>query len=313
MISTTDTHRTERIRAERARLQRTRGAAAARKRRKEVEEPELTLDSVQLFLRQASQHQLLTAAEEVELAKRIEKGDFEAKQQMINANLRLVVSIAKRYQGQGLPLSDLIQEAMFGLIRASEKFDWRRGYKFSTYATLWIRQAIQRGLENSSRAIRLPVNVAQRERKIARVRQELMKELEREPSDEEIAEASGIDLELVRETADLARTTASLDQPVGEDGDTELGALLDGEAPAPEEEVYETLRAQQVRQAIDRLPEKEREVVHMRFGTSGEEPTTLREAGRRLGISAEQARVLEDRALDRLAREGQLEGLREAA
>jgi RNA polymerase primary sigma factor len=273
-------------------------------------EPE-TIDSLQLFLNQASKYPLLTAAEEIELAKRIEKGDMLAKDRMINSNLRLVVSIAKRYQGHGLPLSDLIQEAMFGLIRAAEKFDWRRGYKFSTYATLWIRQAIQRGLDNTARPIRLPANVAGRERKIARVERELTGELDREPTAEEVADRADLPVEEVLAMRDITRISASLDQPIG-DGTTTLGELHAEETPQVTDEVAERELRSVMRQALDSLPADERTVVRLRFGTDGGEPTTLTEAGRQLGVSAERARQLEDSALARLAKSNSLEALRAA-
>jgi RNA polymerase primary sigma factor len=198
-------------------------------------------DSLQLFLNEARRHPLLTAAEEVELAKRIERGDMAAKDRMINSNLRLVVSVAKKYQGQGLPLGDLVQEGILGLIRATEKFDWRRGFKFSTYGTLWIRQAIQRGLENSSRTIRLPVHIGQRQRKIVRFERELSAKLGREPTEEEIAEAVELPLEEVAEIRAASRALSSLDQPVSDDGETALGDLLPSDAVRPEDEVVATL------------------------------------------------------------------------
>ncbi len=192
-----------------------------------------SMDSLDLFFRQARKHALLTAAEEIELTKRIERGDLEAKNRMINANLRLVVSQARRYQGHGLPLEDLVQEGMFGLIRAVEKFDWRRGYKFSTYGTLWIRQAIQRGLQNHGRTIRLPVHVAQREVKVNKIAGELSVKLGREPSDEEIAAVAELPIEQVFEIRELSRALTSLDQPVSEDGETALGDLLTSDRPEP--------------------------------------------------------------------------------
>ena len=191
-----------------------------------------TTDALQLFLNEIRRYPLLTAQEEVELAKRIEQGDLEAKERMINSNLRLVVSIAKKYQGQELSLLDLIQEGIFGLIRAAEKFDWRKGYKFSTYATFWIRQAIQRGLANKARTIRIPVHIGQRERKIVRAERELSATLGREPTDEEIAAHAELPLEQVEEVRDAARTVTSLDRPVGEEGDTALGDLLRGRRAA---------------------------------------------------------------------------------
>src|ERR1700748_861210 len=194
-------------------------------------------DSLELFLRQARVHPLLTAAEEVELAKRIERGDLEAKERMINSNLRLVVAQARRYQGHGLPMEDLVQEGMLGLIRAVEKFDWRRGFKFSTYGTLWIRQAIQRGLQNHGRTIRVPVHVSQRQVKVRKVESELSTKLGREPTDEEIAEVAKLSVDEVIELRELSRGLASLDQPVSEDGETELGDQLASDRPEPVEGV----------------------------------------------------------------------------
>src|SRR3954454_5334770 len=214
-----------------------------------------TTESFQLFLNQASRYPLLTAAEEIELAKRIERGDLAAKDRLINSNLRLVVRFATRYQGHGLSLQDLVQEAMLGLIRAAEKFDWRRGYKFSTYAVLWIKQAIQRGLDNSGRAVRVPAHVAQRERTVNRVAAELMGKLDHEPSDEEIAAAAKLPLDEVAALRDLTRVTTSLDAPVSEDGDATLGELRSDEAPAVEEEIADRQREETVVTALSRLPE----------------------------------------------------------
>src|SRR3954463_12127288 len=272
-----------------------------------------TTDAMQLFLNEVRRHPLLTAEEEVELAKRIEEGDAEAKERMINSNLRLVVSLAKRYQGQDLPLLDLIQEGILGLIRAAEKFDWRRGYKFSTYATFWIRQAIQRGIANKARTIRIPVHIGQRERKIARVQRELQAELGRPPTDEEVAKAAELSVDDVTELQDSARTVTSLDRPVGEEGETAFGDLLPSDAPEPEEEVDVSLRSEALMRALDQLPDREREVVKLRFGVNGGDPTPLRETGRRMGLSPERVRQLEGKALKRLAATREMEGLREAA
>ncbi|HEX8741625.1 MAG TPA: sigma-70 family RNA polymerase sigma factor [Thermoleophilaceae bacterium] len=273
-----------------------------------------TTDALQLFLNEVRRHPLLTADEEIELAQAIERGDLDAKERMINSNLRLVVSIAKKYQGNELPLLDLIQEGILGLIRASEKFDWRKGYKFSTYATFWIRESIQRGLANRGRTIRLPVHIGQRERKIARTQRELSVKLGREPTDEEVAEAAELTMEDIREVQEAARTVTSLDRPVGEEEDTGLGDLLPSDERGPEEEVEITLRESALRRAIEQLPDTEKQVVQMRYGINGGgEPTPLREAGRRLGMSAEGVRKLESRALQRLATARELEGLRSAA
>ncbi|MEA2459632.1 MAG: polymerase primary sigma factor [Thermoleophilaceae bacterium] len=273
-----------------------------------------TTDAMQLFLNEVRRHPLLTAEEEVELAKRIEEGDPAAKERMINSNLRLVVSLAKRYQGQDLPLLDLIQEGILGLIRAAEKFDWRRGYKFSTYATFWIRQAIQRGIANKARTIRIPVHIGQRERKIARVSRELQASLGRPPSDEEIAEAAEIKVADIEELRDAARAVTSLDRPIGEDGEAAFGDLLPSDALEPEEEVDISLRSEALMRALDQLPDREREVVKLRFGVNGTgEPTPLRETGRRMGLSPERVRQLEGKALKRLAATREMEGLRDAA
>jgi RNA polymerase primary sigma factor len=272
-----------------------------------------TTDALQLFLNEIRRYPLLTAAEEVELAKRIEQGDLEAKERMINSNLRLVVSIAKKYQGQELSLLDLIQEGIFGLIRAAEKFDWRKGYKFSTYATFWIRQAIQRGLANKARTIRIPVHIGQRERKIARAERELLAKLGRDPTDEEIARLAELPLAQVEEVRDAARTVTSLDRPVGEEGETALGDLLEGGAPPVDEEVELSLGEQLLRRTIEELPEPERNVIRLRYGINGDDPQPLRETGRRLGLSAERVRQLESKALKRLATRRELEALREVA
>jgi RNA polymerase primary sigma factor len=273
----------------------------------------MTTDALQLFLNEVRRHPLLTADQEIELAKRIERGDLEAKEQMINSNLRLVVSLAKKYQGQDLPLLDLIQEGIFGLIRAVEKFDWRKGFKFSTYATFWIRQAVQRGVANKARTIRIPVHIRQRERKIARAARELIAKLEREPTDEEIAKAAELPLDQVEEVREAVRTITSLDRPVGEAGETAFGELIPSDEPEPEEEVDVSLREQALRRALERLPERERDVVKLRYGINGDQPTPLRETGRRLGISPERVRQIESRALEHLAMNREIESLHEAA
>jgi RNA polymerase primary sigma factor len=272
-----------------------------------------TTDSLELFLRQARVHPLLTAAEEVELAKRIERGDLEAKERMINSNLRLVVSQARRYQGHGLPMEDLVQEGMLGLIRAVEKFDWRRGFKFSTYGTLWIRQAIQRGLQNHGRTIRVPVHVAQRQVKVRKIESELNTKLGREPTDDEIAAVAELTVDEVTELRELSRGLASLDQPVSDDGDTALGDLLATDRPEPVEEIEDADRDRRVNDLVEALPEGERNVLKLRFGLAGEGERTLTQTGRELGISAERARQLEESGLRRLARNRELEGLRDAA
>src|SRR3984885_12259449 len=218
---------------------------------------ERTTDAMSLFLQEVRRYPLLTRAEEVDLAKRIERGDLEAKSQLVNSNLRLVISNARKYQGHELPLLDLIQEGILGLIRATEKFDWRKGYKFSTYATFWIRQAIQRALDNRSRTIRIPVHLGQRERKIARAHRELATKLGREPTDEEIAEAAELTPEELAEARAASRVVTSLDRPVGEDEETSFGALLASGERGPEEEVDIVLREDALWRALAQLPEQE--------------------------------------------------------
>ena len=273
-----------------------------------------TTDALQLFLNEIRRYPLLTKEEEVGFAKRIEQGDLEAKERMINSNLRLVVANAKKYQGQDLPLLDLIQEGIFGLIRASEKFDWRKGYKFSTYGTLWIRQALQRGLANSGRTVRLPVHIDSRSRKIARTERELAARLGRDPSLDEIAAAVELSAEEVELIRSVDKAPASLDKPVGDSDDSgALGDLIAGEGPSPESEMLETVEERGIEDALVRLPADERKVVRLRFGLGGEQPAALSEAGRRLGISGERVRQLEQRALERLAGDEELRSLREAA
>jgi RNA polymerase primary sigma factor len=274
---------------------------------------EATTDALQLFFGEISRYPLLTKDQEVELAKAIERGDLAAKEKLINSNLRLVVSNAKRYRNQGLSFLDLIQEGTLGLVRAAEKFDYRKGFKFSTYATYWIRQAIQRALETKSRTIKLPSELAQRERRVARAERELAAELGRAPTDEELiarAKVSESDLERIR---DSARTVTSLEKPVGVEEETALGELLPGEGPLPEEEVEVSLREEILRRALTELPEPERSVVKLRYGINGDEPTPLRQTGSELGMSMDEVRRHERRALDRLGRMRELGGLREAA
>ena len=266
---------------------------------------ETTTDALQLFLREAGKHQLLTAAQEVELAKRIERGDRNAKQHMIQSNLRLVVSIAKNYRNQGLPFLDLIQEGTLGLIRAVEKFDWRRGYKFSTYATWWIRQAVARALADKARTIRMPVHIVERMQKMNRAERTLWMELGREPTLEEIAEEASLPIEQAREVRAAARASTSLDQPVGEQEDAVFGDFVAGDDPLPDECVEESLRSQTLAIALQALPDRERQVLVLRYGLVDEEPKTLEEIGRRLGLTRERVRQIELESLRRLA------GLRE--
>jgi RNA polymerase primary sigma factor len=232
---------------------------------------------------------------------------------MINANLRLVVAQARRYQGHGLPLEDLVQEGMLGLIRAVEKFDWRKGFKFSTYGTLWIRQAIQRGLQNSGRTIRLPVHVAQRQVKVRKVEGELNLKLGREPTDEEIAAVAELPIEQVAEVRELSLGLASLDQPVGDDGEMALGDLLKSDMKEPDVEVADMFRDRQVAEVVGQLPEIEREVLSRRFGLRGDEPMTVRQTCAELGITPSEASEAERRALATLARVPELAALRNAA
>jgi RNA polymerase primary sigma factor len=261
-----------------------------------------TTDALQLFLNEAGRYQLLTASEEVELAKRIERGDKEAKDLMVNSNLRLVVSIAKKYQGHGLSLLDLIQEGIIGLIRAVEKFDHRKGFKFSTYATWWIRQAVQRGVANKSRTIRIPVHIVEREQKIARAERKLLSELERAPTDEEIASESKLPLKQVREVRHAARAVTSLDKPLGSESESSLGDVVAVETNGPEQEVHVSLAHDALHRAVAELPEREREVVKMRFGLNGDpDPQSLEQIGRELGLTRERVRQIERAALNLLA------------
>src|SRR6478672_12291073 len=268
----------------------------------EVVEVEIaTTNSLDLFLRQAGRYPLLTKDEEVMLAKRIEAGDPLAKRRMIESNLRLVVSIAKQYRGQGVPFLDLIQEGTLGLNRAVEKFDWRRGYKFSTYATWWIRQSVQRAVANHARTIRVPVHVVERQQKLGRAARRLEVELGREATKQELADATGLPLQHVDEALGAAQASVSLNQTVGADDEGELGDLFaDREAPDPFEEAEESLRRQGVRRALDALPERERRILELRFGFEGE-PWTLEAIGHELDLTRERVRQLESQALAGLA------------
>jgi RNA polymerase primary sigma factor len=262
---------------------------------------ETTTDALQLFLREAGRHPLLTAPQEVELAKRIERGDPEAKARMIQSNLRLVVSIAKNYRNQGLPFLDLIQEGTLGLIRAVEKFDWRRGFKFSTYATWWIRQAVARALADKGRTIRMPVHIVERMQKMGRAERSLWTQLGREPTLEEIADEASLTLQQVLEVRAAARASTSLDAPIGDSEDAVFGDFVAGDDPLPEETVELGLRSETLRAALLSLPEREREVLTMRYGLDGAEPRTLEQIGRSLGLTRERVRQIELDSLRRLA------------
>ena len=273
-----------------------------------------TTDALQLFLNEAGRYKLLTAQDEVELAKRIERGDNAAKELMINSNLRLVVSIAKKYQGHGISLLDLIQEGIIGLIRAVEKFDWRRGYKFSTYATWWIRQAVQRGVANKSRTIRVPVHIVEREQKIARAERELTARLERPPTDGEVAVHAKLSPKHVAEVRAAARAVTSLDRPIGEEGDSSFGELIPHEGAEPVEELHVSLAENAVRRAVETLPQRERIVVKLRYGMDGDrDPKSLDEIGRMMGLTRERVRQIESQALARLSERREIEALQETA
>jgi RNA polymerase primary sigma factor len=289
--------------------QRTGRAARVREREPQsaaqTHAPDPTTDGFQHFLNQVGRYPLLTREEEVELAKRIERGDLEAKEKLINSNLRLVLKFARAYEGHGLSFPDLVQEAMLGLIRATEKFDYRKGFKFSTYAVLWIRQALQRGLDNTGRQVRIPAHVAQQERKVKRIAGELAAELNREPSDEEVAERAKLSLDEVLALRDLTEVTTSLDTPVGE-GETTLGELQAEEAAGPAEEVVDRERDRAVEAAVASLPDQAAEVIRLRFGTGGREALSVRETAKHLGLTQALVRQLEEQGLRELAKERSL-------
>jgi RNA polymerase primary sigma factor len=270
---------------------------------------ESTTDALQLFLREAGRHRLLTAAQEVSLAKRIERGDEGAKEEMIQSNLRLVVSIAKNYRNQGLPFLDLIQEGTLGLIRAVEKFDWRRGFKFSTYATWWIRQAVARALADKARTIRMPVHIVERMQKLNRAERTLWTQLGREPSLEEIAEEANLPIAQAHEVKAAARASTSLDQPVGETEDAVFGDFVAGDEPLPDEQVEVTMRSQALGEALTALSERERRVIILRYGLNDADPKTLEDIGRRLGLTRERVRQIETEALKRLSRLREMEAV----
>jgi RNA polymerase primary sigma factor len=270
--------------------------------------PDMTTDSLQLFLKDIGKVRLLTAQEEVDLAKRIERGDLDAKQKMVESNLRLVVSIAKNYRNQGLPFLDLIQEGTLGLIRAVEKFDWRRGYKFSTYATWWIRQAVARALADKARMIRMPVHIVERLHKMNRAERHLWTQLGREPTLEEIAVEANLPLDQAKEVRAAPRAM-SLDAPVGDEDDAVVGDFVSGNEPLPDELVEDSLRSQTLADALRSLPDRHRSVIILRYGLDEADPRTLEEIGRHLGITRERVRQIEVEALNRLSRLHEMEAV----
>jgi RNA polymerase primary sigma factor len=264
--------------------------------------PDMTTDSLQLFLKDIGKVRLLTAQEEVDLAKRIWRGDVDAKQKMVESNLRLVVSIAKNYRNQGLPFLDLIQEGTIGLVRAAEKFDYRKGFKFSTYATWWIRQAVARALADKARTIRIPVHVVEKLNKIGRAERMLVTELGREPTAEEIAHVvAGIDPNEVEAIQRSAQAPISLEKPVGDEQESEFGQLIaDEQAESPYERAVEILAKEALRDALENLSYRERRVLELRYGLGGEHPCTLDEVGRAFNVSRERIRQIEHQSLKKL-------------
>src|SRR5215208_4644290 len=262
---------------------------------------EPSLDSLRLYLREIGKVDLLTADQEVTLAKRIERGDMTAKTDMIEANLRLVVSIAKSYLGRGLSFLDLIQEGSLGLIRAVEKFDYRKGYKFSTYATWWIRQAVTRAIADKARTIRIPVHMVEKLNKVVHIERQLVQRLGREPRPDEIATELDMTTDEVREILRMAQHPVSLEKPIGEEEDSELGDFVEDEnAETPDDAASLTLRRSDIEQALSSLPERERRVIELRFGLTGEQPCTLEEVGRAFGVTRERIRQIENNTLKKL-------------
>jgi RNA polymerase primary sigma factor len=272
---------------------------------------EPSLDSLRLYLREIGKVQLLTADQEVYLAKRIERGDMSAKTQMIEANLRLVVSIAKSYLGRGLSFLDLIQEGSLGLIRAVEKFDYRKGYKFSTYATWWIRQAVTRAIADKARTIRIPVHMVEKLNKVVHIERQLVQRLGREPRPDEIATELEMTTEEVREILRMAQLPVSLEKPIGEEEESELGDFVqDEQAESPFDTASLSLRREDIKKALDSLPERERKVIELRFGLLGDQPCTLEEVGRAFGVTRERIRQIENNTLKRLESLPEAQGLR---
>jgi RNA polymerase primary sigma factor len=272
---------------------------------------EPSLDSLRLYLREIGKVPLLTADQEVYLAKRIERGDMGAKTQMIEANLRLVVSIAKSYLGRGLSFLDLIQEGSLGLIRAVEKFDYRKGYKFSTYATWWIRQAVTRAIADKARTIRIPVHMVEKLNKVVHIERQLVQRLGREPRPDEIATELEMTTEEVREILRMAQLPVSLEKPIGEEEESELGDFVqDDQAESPFDTASLSLRREDIKKALDSLPERERKVIELRFGLLGDQPCTLEEVGRAFGVTRERIRQIENNTLKRLESLPEAQGLR---
>jgi RNA polymerase primary sigma factor len=276
--------------------------------------PDMTTDSLQLFLKDIGKVRLLTAQEEVDLAKRIERGDLDAKQKMVESNLRLVVSIAKNYRNQGLPFLDLIQEGTLGLVRAAEKFDYRKGFKFSTYATWWIRQAIARALADKARTIRIPVHVVEKLNKIGRAERKLVTELGREPTADEIAEVTGIEPDEVDSIKRSAQAPVSLEKPVGDEEESEFGQFIaDERAESPYERAAEILTKEALREALENLSYRERRVLELRYGLGGEHPRTLDEVGRTFNVTRERIRQIENQSLKKLQSLAEAQKLRDVA
>jgi len=279
-----------------------------------VEAREISTDSLQLFLKDIGKVDLLTAAQEVELAKRIERGDHLAKQEMVEANLRLVVSIAKRYRNQGLPFLDLIQEGTIGLVRAAEKFDHRKGFKFSTYATWWIRQAVARALADKARTIRMPVHVVEKLNKIVRTERKLRAELCREPTALEIALDLDIPLDEVEQIMRSSQTPVSLEKPVGDEEESEFGHFLtDENIPLPDEAADEAMRKELLRKILSTLSHRERRVLELRYGLDGEHPRTLDEVGRTFNVTRERIRQIENQSLKKLRAQADSLSLKDVA